>query len=210
MMFQHVFAEMNEILDEIAQSYSSAKGAHKQELSQKWQLLKHMSDGIIEEWLCFEEKMGAIREGWGFPEVPYGMVLQETGCEAFIKGQGYYKLLMFEQAVDQFGEVTDQYPDSLMARIYLAMAYLQMSNEQQAAHNFEWILTLTDNKRLRSIIYNVLGCIEAKGNRMDRAQKYFSLAHQMDPSMPEPLANLEVCKLNQGQLQYGSQLSSLL
>lgn len=55
-MFQHVFAEMNDMLDEIIKRYPSAEGLNKQELLQKWNFLKRMSDGMIDEWLMFEEK----------------------------------------------------------------------------------------------------------------------------------------------------------
>ncbi|MBE6070005.1 MAG: hypothetical protein E7211_20300, partial [Clostridium lundense] len=64
MMFQHVFAEMNEMLDEITRKYPLAGQAQKQELAKKWNLLQHMSDGIIEEWLSFEEKMGYLRHAF--------------------------------------------------------------------------------------------------------------------------------------------------
>lgn len=61
-MFQHVFAEMNNMLDEIVKHYPSAQGPQKQALVQNWNMLKSMSEAIIEEWLQFEEKMAIFRE----------------------------------------------------------------------------------------------------------------------------------------------------
>ncbi len=209
-MFQHVFAEMNDMLEEIAQVYPVAKGTQKQELSKKWQMLKHMSDGIIEEWLSFEEKMSDVRKSWGLPDSMESAELPEMKSGSFIKGQGYYKLMMYSHAVEQFKLTTEEFKDSLLARIYLAMSYLYMNEVREAGRHFQWVLPLTENKRLRSIIYNALGCIEAKLNQMERARDYFLLAHHIDPTFTEPLSNLEVCKQKQGSLQFGSQLAALM
>lgn len=210
MMFQHVFAEMNDMLEEIAQDFPIAKGTQKQELGKKWQMLKHMSDGIIEEWLSFEEKMSDVRKSWGVPDSDDVVELPEMKSGTFVKGQGYYKLMMYSHAAEQFKRTTEEFKDSLLARIYLAMSYLNLDDTREAGRHFQWVLPLTENKRLRSIIYNALGCIEAKMCQMDKAQDYFLLAHHIDPSFTEPLANLEVCKQNRGSLQFGSQLASLM
>ncbi|MNJ34876.1 photosystem I assembly protein Ycf3 [compost metagenome] len=210
MMFQHVFAEMNEMLDEITRHYPIAQGAHKHELTQKWHLLRHMSDSIIEEWLNFEEKMGALRQKGFCLEEKLDLDYPEMNAEAFVKGQGYYKLLMFQQSMAQFMDVLEQYPDSVIGRTYLAMCYLHMEESEEAVHYFEEVLRVAANKRLRSIIYNALGCIEAKRGARSKAREYFTLAYHSDPTLPEPLANWEACLHSTGKLQYGTQLTSLL
>ncbi|WP_246021654.1 tetratricopeptide repeat protein [Paenibacillus zeisoli] len=210
MMFQHVFAEMNHMLEEIAEMYPIAKGSQKQELGKKWQMLKAMSDGIIEEWLSFEERMSDVRKSWGLTDSVQQVELPEMKSGTFIKGQGYYKLKMYSHAAEQFKRTTEEFQDSLLARIYLAMSYLNMNDTREAGRHFQWVLPLTDNKRLRSIIYNALGCIEATHDHMDKAQEYFTLAHHIDPTFIEPLNNLDVCQQKRGSLQFGSQLASLM
>lgn len=207
-MFQHMFAEMNEMLDDIIKFYPVAIGDQKQELARKWHLLKAMSDGIIEEWLNFEEKMAEFRQTWaslaGSCEIP------EMKCGAFVKGQGYYKLLMFRQALEQFRAVLDEFPDSAVARTYLAMCHMHLDECGEAVPHFWKVLEGTENKRLRSIIYNALGCIEAQRGVRTKAKEYFTLAHVHDPSLAEPLANLEACMHSSGKLKYGNELTSLL
>lgn len=210
MMFQHVFAEMNEMLDEISRKYPLAEGVQKQELAQKWHLLKHMSDGIIEEWLCFEERMGYLRQAFGNFEVRDVSALPEMDSPPFIKGQGYYKLLMFPQALEQFELVLKQFPDSVLGRTYVAMCHLHLKQNEKAAKHCWLVLEKAGNKRLRSIIYNALGCIEAQKGIHAKAKEYFTLAHHSDPSLPEPLANLEACLHSTGKLHYGNELTSLL
>lgn len=212
MMFQHVFAEMNDMLDEITRHYPVAQGVHKQDLGHKWNLLKHMSDGIIEEWLCFEEKMGILRQNWGSPEEsqelePPDLVMKN---DAFVKGQGYYKLLMYPQAMGQFEHVLEQFPNSFLTHAYLGMCHLHMGQHEAADSQFQQVLKGAANKRLRGIIYNALGCIEANRGVRVKAKEYFTMAHHSDPSLPEPLANLEACMHHSGKLQFGNQLSSLI
>lgn len=209
-MFQHVFAEMNEMLDEIARHYPIAQGVQKHELARKWHLLRQMSDSMIEEWLNFEEKMGALRQSGIILEEKCELDYPEMSVEAFVRGQGYYKLLMFPQSLVQFQAMLDEYPESLIGRTYLAMCHLHLEQSDEAVHYFEEVLEAAANKRLRSIIYNALGCIEAKRGARSKAREYFTLAYHSDPTLPEPLANWEACLYSTGKLQYGTQLTSLL
>ncbi|MFU1797109.1 tetratricopeptide repeat protein [Paenibacillus azoreducens] len=211
-MFQHVFAEMNHVLDEIMKYYPTAQEAQKHQMMQKWNMLKTMSDAIIDEWLTFEEKMGEFRQHVEVPST--SSIVNETSPElelnAFVRGQGYFRLLMFGQAAQQFSQVIREYPDSLLARMYLAMAHLHLEETKEAQRHFQWILPLAKSQKLKAMIYNALGCIAVKHGNAGKAQEFFALALQCDPTLPDPLINLKVCQQNCGQLQYGSQLISLM
>ncbi|GIP25634.1 hypothetical protein J23TS9_07640 [Paenibacillus sp. J23TS9] len=209
-MFQHVFAEMNHMLDEIMKHYPTAQEAQKHQLIQKWNMLKTMSDGIIDEWLSFEEKMGEFRQHAEVPSTLFSEQTPEMELNAFVRGQGYFRLLMYRQAAQQFSQVIRQYPDSLLARMYLAMAHLYLEETKEAHLHFHWILPLAKSQKLKAMIYNALGCIAVKHGNAGKAQEFFTLALQSDPTLPDPLVNLKVCQQNRGQLQYGSQLISLM
>lgn len=208
LLFQHVFATMNEMLDEILVHYPHAQGAAKQEMQHKLTVLKSMSDSMIEEWLRFEEKMTRLREAGHLKNEQNA--LPEMKSEAFARGQGYYKLNMYLQAAQSFEQVVKHFPDSIVARMYLAMAYLQMNEFNDAHRHFHLIIPLTDSNKLKAISYNALGCIQAKNNNVEKAQEYFSFAHKADPTFAEPLANMKICECNSGNLQYGSELSSFM
>lgn len=209
-MFQHVFAEMNNMLDVIVKHYPTAHDAERQQLIQQYNLLKGMSEGIIEEWLSFEEKMSSFREQSAMPPLFPLSEMSVLQMEPFIRGQGYYKLFMYAQAVEQFDRVIHAYPDSMLARMYIAMAELHLENMKEAQLHFQWLLPHAEHGKLRAMIYNALGCIQAKGGDSGKAQEYFTLALQSDPTLPDPLINLQVCHQNSGQLQYGSQLITLM
>ncbi|CAM2796723.1 tetratricopeptide repeat protein [Paenibacillus sediminis] len=214
-MFQHVFAEMNDMLDDIIKYYPTAQGTKKQELKQQWQMLKQMSDSMIEEWLNFEEKLNVIQQA-DFEQKQqmsaFGlhMHLPELKDDAFVKGQGYFKLCMYSKAIQQFDDAVQRYPDSMLVRIYMALSHLHLNNTEEACRHFKWIVSLTDNHKLLAIVYNALGCIQAKQYHLEKAKELFMLAHRYDPVFPEPLLNLEACLQSSGKLQYGSELASLM
>nr|WP_154957565.1 tetratricopeptide repeat protein [Paenibacillus xylanexedens] len=211
-MFQHVFAEMNDMLDEIIKSYPSAEGLNKQELQQKWNLLKRMSDGMLDEWLMFEEKMSQIREreldkpASLEPEQEAVTALPELHLECFSRGQGYFKLQMYPQAIDQFLRVVNDYPDSALARFYLALAHLSLEQIYESETHLQQIMLLKGSARLKGLVCNALGCIQAKLSNPEAACSLFAQALQHDPTLTEPLYNMEVCRLNRGKLQYATQL----
>ncbi|MDQ0169118.1 tetratricopeptide repeat protein [Paenibacillus tundrae] len=208
-MFQHVFAEMNDMLDEIIKRYPSAEGLNKQELLQKWNLLKRMSDGMIDEWLMFEEKMSQVREQELVkptslePEQEAVTALPEIHLECFSRGQGYFKLQMYPQAITQFSQIVADYPDSALTRYYLALAHLNLEQNTEALAHLHRILRLKGSPRLKGLVCNALGCIEAKLANPQGACSLFAQALQHDPTLTEPLYNMEACRQNKGQLQFG-------
>jgi tetratricopeptide (TPR) repeat protein len=180
-VFEELFAVMNEWLDEIICKFPTASPQEKSELLEKAALLKNLSNTYIEEWLQFENKLGAFfmanQDG-----LPDGSPLQqppELCSDDFRKGQGYFQLWMFDQAVRQFERVVAESPQSVLARMYLALGYLQLEQWEPAYRQFETIIPLTDDLRIKAISYNVLGCIEMKRNNMQKANDYFQQAKQL-------------------------------
>ncbi|WP_342414664.1 tetratricopeptide repeat protein [Paenibacillus sp. FSL R10-2782] len=215
-MFKHVFAEMNSMLDDIVKHYPSAQGSRRQELLQYWNLLRRMSDGIMDEWLAFEEKMVRLRAA-GF-SAESGMsdtelsekALPEKELPAFTRGQGYYRLLMYPEAIRQFEQVLQHFPNSWQSRMYMGMAYFQLEDTAEAVSHFQKVLHLTEQSRLKAVIYNALGCLMAKQADVEEAQKCFALAHQFDPALPEPLHNMEACLSDAEMLRYDSSIMTWL
>ncbi|WP_339166304.1 MULTISPECIES: tetratricopeptide repeat protein [Paenibacillus] len=206
---------MNDMLDEIIKSYPSAEGLNKQELLQKWNLLKRMSDGMLDEWLMFEEKMSQVREremdkpASLEPEQEAVTALPELHLEYFSRGQGYFKLQMYRQAIMQFSQVVTDHPESALTRFYLALAYLNLEQMAEAGTHLQQIMYLKGSPRLKGLVCNALGCIQAKLANPEAACSLFAQALQYDPTLTEPLYNMEACRLNRGKLQYANQLTTL-
>ncbi|MEK4059350.1 MULTISPECIES: hypothetical protein [Paenibacillus] len=213
-MFQQLFAEMNKMLQEIATDYPTSEGTRRDDLLCKYNMLHRLSDEVMDEWLAFAEKLSHFREHAEFPPQPDEEIPQqeapELAMDSFVRGQGYYKLLMYRKCIDQFKEVIAQHPDSLAARLYLAMAYLQEGDGETAWGHLDHMLALIRENKLKAMIYNALGCIRASQERFNEARELFSLSLLHDPALPEPNVNLEVCRRRGGKLQFGNQLVSLL
>jgi tetratricopeptide (TPR) repeat protein len=205
-MFKQLFASMNDALDDIITQMPAASGAERAELEERLSVLKAMSDTCIEEWLLFEEKLGQLTGKSEHPELDLmseglqksnpkptadkpPMKEEEEG--SFSKGQGYYKLAMFRDAVGEFEQVVSKQPDFLMARIYLAMSYLRCGEYTDAYRHFQFLVPLTDDSKMKAISYNAMGCIQAEKQNMDKALEYFRLAHSADPSSVESVMNLK-------------------
>lgn len=202
MMFKSLFDCMHEVLDQIIVEYPAAIGTRREELEEQLLALKEMSDQYLEQWILFEEKMASVVrsiEGESSAEWLHHGLASET----FRRGQGYYKLFMFEQAIKEFEQLVEQYGDFLVARLYLAMGYLQKGDLDEASRHFHLIVPLTENKKLLAVSYNALGCIQAKKGNVEQAAEYFQKAIDLDPTYQDPSTNLELCGKDHEGLQFG-------
>jgi tetratricopeptide (TPR) repeat protein len=195
-MFKHLFSTMNEVLDEIIKQYPLVKGEQKAALEDQLHVLKAMSDEFIECWLLFEEKLGQFYGSAPISTNTLHKELLELEIEGkqtteFLRGQGYYKLFMYDKAIHEFELLVQRQPDFLLARIYLAMGYLRKGEYGEAYRHFQFLLPLTENSKMKAISYNAMGCIQVQNHNMDKAFEYFQKAYHTDPSCMEPLINLD-------------------
>ncbi|MFC5531789.1 hypothetical protein [Cohnella yongneupensis] len=205
-MIRQWFATMNEMLDELIIRYPHASGEEKEHLQEQWNMLKTLSDDIIESWLQFEDRMAFYRDLQNQPSAQQPEHDPQLLMGPFVKGQGYFKLHMFAQASQQLEEAITQYPDFIGARLFLAMSRMHMKEWCEAQRHFQLIAAVTEENKLRAIAYNALGCIQAVFAHLDQAQSYFRQAIDTDPSFDDPKRNLECCQqgIGQLQLQFGS------
>lgn len=207
-MFKHLFASMNEVLHETMAEYPSSSPSRKRELEEKLRALKAMSDSCIEEWLLFEEKMGhflsehGITSLSGAPSDPLDPEFAGKRSDLFIRGQGYYKLHMFDEAIRAFDEQLRLQPDFNLARIYLAMSYLRKGEASESYSHFHFLSQLTDNLQMRAISYNAMGCIQAQKKNIEKACEFFNMAYRTDPSSVQPLLDLGICSEKKGGLKF--------
>lgn len=202
-MLQHVFTTMNELLDQIIQQYPRTKGQQKQELEHQIALLCSMSDYIMEEWLRFEERLSLIKLKNNTIKTAKPVALHNG--DPYQRGQGYYLLMMYEDAVKYLEQAAQLQPESIEVRACLAMSHLHLEHFQKAGHHFQFIISLTCNNSMKAIACNAMGCIHAKQQQFAEAQAYFQKAHQLDPTFPEPAMNLKVCQSKSGQLELGGE-----
>ncbi|MBJ6363568.1 tetratricopeptide repeat protein [Paenibacillus sp. MAHUQ-46] len=227
-MFSHLFATMNELLDELIKR--NPNGVLQGQDEEQFAVLKAMSDKIMDEWLSFEEKIALFKDKMQDSDAektnnitmpltavltdkpPVPAALQAELEQLLSKGQGYFKLYMFPEAADAFNEVMQRSPDCNLARLFLAMTYMHMQEWYEAQRHFQLIVALADHPKWQALGLNALGCIQAIRQNLDQAEIYFQKAYDADPSFEETLSNLHACKTRDGQLSlyFGSAKLSCL
>jgi len=218
-MFKYLFQSMNEKLDGILASLPASHGTKQQALLEQLQELRDISDGIIEEWLLFEEKMAkaghrpqpdaagslpettAAKPSFDLDDDPFG----ETPAQSmqYQRGEGYFKLYMFAEAAREFGSVVREHPEFLQARLYLALCFLQSENVAEAYSHLQILISLADDGRLKAVAYNALGCVQAVKGNVEMACECFRTSHALDPEFKDPVYNLKACQIDGGVLQLG-------
>ncbi|NHN28685.1 tetratricopeptide repeat protein [Paenibacillus agricola] len=203
-MFKHLFISMNEMLDEVAGQYPDAVGVQKRELDHKLNTLKSMSDTLIEEWLLFEEKLSAF---YGLSAAPPASPkidpeLDHHRSEGFIRGQGYYKLLMYSEAIHEFTDIVHVQPDFTLARLYLAMCFLQKGEVSEGYSHFYFLSQITENRHIKAIACTAMGCIQMQGANAEKAFRLFNQAFQADPCCTELLVEMGICQEKKGKLEF--------
>jgi tetratricopeptide (TPR) repeat protein len=203
-MFKHLFATMNEMLDEVVEQYVKASEPEMNDVQEKLHTLKSLSDTCIEEWLLFEEKLAGFYQLYNQKSSSNILDVELDGkrSDEFVKGQGYYKLFMYDEAIRAFSHIVARQPDFTLGRIYLAMSLLRKGDTSESFHQFRFLSRLTENKQIKAISYNALGCIQIIHHNMDKALEYFTLAHETDPYSVNPLMEMGLCSEQKGQLHF--------
>lgn len=192
-MFEEMFETMNEALDHVIEAYPVAQGQEKDDLEHTLNVLKDLSDTFIEEWLQFEEKMGLIHKVEPEAKVKTMATTEEmeskqeveagVKTDDFQKGEGFFKLLMYKESVNHFELVIQNYPELMMARIYLSLGLMELQELDEAYQHLRFIAYITDNDKEKAIAYHAMGCIQVNRNHLDKACDYFKLANKTDPSL---------------------------
>lgn len=210
-MIHPFFSAMNDALDDMIARYPNSSPEEKLALEEQWNVLKSMSDDIIEAWLALEEKMGDYRRqrqsapgqaapGQCPPPPPQELPLP------FVKGQGYFKLQMFGECARQFEELLARYAEWAVARLYLAMSKMHLGEFAEAHRHFELVAGTSDEPRLQAIAYNAMGCVQAVRANLTQARHYFRKALELAPGFADAQHNLDSCcrETESVQLSFGS------
>jgi tetratricopeptide (TPR) repeat protein len=211
-MIKHIFDSMNEALDEIKTEFPHALGPRKEELLMQLNVLRSMSDTFIEEWLSFEEKLGIVKESchtseeFDTDELAFvGIGDIDDWMDAYRRGQGYYQLLMFPQAVEEFEQVTNKEPDFIMGRLYLALGYLNKGQWDESRRQLQLVLGTAKHHRMKAVAHNALGCILAKENQLEAALEHFEKATELDAQFYDSVFNQAVCLFNREMYEDASE-----
>ncbi len=100
----------------------------------------------------------------------------------------------YEQAAQDYSMLIDsmQVVDD-RAMLNLAHAYYQLSDSSNAQNSYQR-LTMTDDKRLKSIAYQQLGMLNSSPDQLQKSLRYFKEAVRANPANEEARYNYELVK----------------
>ncbi len=100
----------------------------------------------------------------------------------------------YEQAAQDYSMLIDsmQVVDD-RAMLNLAHAYYQLSDSSNAQNSYQR-LTMTDDKRLKSIAYQQLGMLSSSPDQLQKSLHYFKEAVRANPANEEARYNYELVK----------------
>ncbi|HJV46400.1 MAG TPA: hypothetical protein VJ824_11835 [Bacillota bacterium] len=128
-------------------------------------------------------------------------LLSGDAVHSFRRGQGYYSLLMYGQAAEQFHKVVEQEPDLDIARMFLGFSQMFAGDLPEAAKQFHLISQTSDHKLIMSTSLNAEGCIWAVQGRYEQALHLFEKSWEIYPRLKDPLFNKALILTMMGHYQ---------
>ena len=196
-MIEHLFAVMNEVLDQISAELPAARGVRRQQLMDQLRALRSMSGSILDEWMVLEEKLAYCHQlaTCSVPMIASGIPEED---DTFSKGLGYYQLMMFPEAIRFFEAFVRRNPDSPAGRLYLALSYLHNRNYDDAYRHFQILLPLTNDGKIKAMSCHAMACIQQAKQNADKAEELFRLADEYDTERSGPHLQTDPCPGKEG------------
>ncbi|WP_027417524.1 tetratricopeptide repeat protein [Aneurinibacillus terranovensis] len=107
----------------------------------------------------------------------------------FRKGQGYFALSMYDEAVKSFSAVIEHEPDLTIARLYLAFGFLMSNHLEVAYKQFQLLVKTSNHPLIKAASLNALGCISVLESRTDLGLKWFDRALEQYPEFQDAAFN---------------------
>ncbi|MEX2104803.1 MAG: tetratricopeptide repeat protein, partial [Bacilli bacterium] len=200
-MLQHLFEELEEEVKQLEQMVNTDQD--KEQILTRWNELKKMSDDIVEGWLNLEELMGEIREKVHCLEKAAVTQISPASnyhySMDFRKGQGYYHLTMYSEAIKQFQHTITSEPDNELARLYLALSKHSLEDHDEAIQAFQFVSASSSEPKIIAIAHHMLGCIFACKQHYEKSVLYFKRALKHEPNFSDSLFNLAVVYYKLGE-----------
>ncbi len=206
MLLSYYFAGLNERIGKIKERMAVAQEEEKTKLYHTVLQLRQISDKVVEEWLNFEEQLVEVQRmfesmgGEPFDALELQSVDEETEdvqeiylpyplAAQFRRGQGYFMLSMYREAVESFNQVIEEAPDVAVARLYLAFGFLMSGRLDMAYRQFRLLTETCEHAFIRAASYNALGCISALENNAEQGLLWFEHALAMFPDLTDATYN---------------------
>ncbi|MGZ4111066.1 MAG: tetratricopeptide repeat protein [Tumebacillaceae bacterium] len=125
----------------------------------------------------------------------------ETMVRSFRRGIGYFDLLMFPEAMEEFERVLEIDSHFAIARLYLAFGYVAQQKFEQASQQLEAVDFEEEDDYLQATVHATYGHIFAAQERYEEALVEFEAAVKLVPDFRDVHFNIACCHYNAGRLR---------
>ncbi|MDB5083366.1 MAG: hypothetical protein JWN30_252, partial [Bacilli bacterium] len=115
-------------------------------------------------------------------------------AQLFRSGLGYFDLLLFDQSIEQMEQVLLLNPDLMVARIYLALAYLAKGDHEKCESHLQFVSILEQDPLLLATSASAKAQIAARVGDYEQAIRLFLQALEHEPQLKDIHYNLGVCE----------------
>jgi len=119
----------------------------------------------------------------------------------FRKGEGFYHLRLFHDAVKCFADVVKESPDFESGRLYYAYSLLFSNQKEAAMREFRLLGKTASSPKIIAISCNALGCLLVEEMQWLEARQAFAEALKHVPDHSEARFNLALFHLQDGEAQ---------
>ncbi|HEU4963707.1 MAG TPA: tetratricopeptide repeat protein [Bacilli bacterium] len=126
--------------------------------------------------------------------------VDEQMVRSFRRGMGYFDLLMYREAMEQFKRVIDIDGRFMIARLYLAFGYVAQEEFEQAVYQLSRIELEEEDAFLKATVFATYGHVYAAQEQYGQALQYFETVADLMPDYRDVQFNLGCCQYNLGNI----------
>lgn len=126
---------------------------------------------------------------------------EEEMVRSFRRGVGYFDLLMFPEAMEEFQRVLEIDGEFLVARLYLAFGCLAQGEYDRAGRHLNEIQGREEDDFLQATIHSTYGHIFVAQEEYESALVEFEMAAKLVPDFRDIEFNIACCHYNRGRLR---------
>ncbi|UMZ73581.1 tetratricopeptide repeat protein [Natranaerofaba carboxydovora] len=122
-----------------------------------------------------------------------------TTIKTLERGLGYFDLLMYDEARNEFEKVVKLNPNMIIGHFYLGIANAEKGNYEEGLKELRLVLALIKEDELKGVIYNLIGNIYIKQKEFEKALINFSRATEYNSNLFDAYFNLGATYFNLGE-----------
>lgn len=182
--FSSLFKKLGEKLEYMDEHNEIPDNDSERSLEHEIEAFHHLSEQILDQWIQFDETLAKVMHKFqnhisehhqGTDE--HSETSAEQSVQRKVKGNAFYDLLMFEQAIEQYEHWLVIEPDDSRVRFFLSQALIAAHKADLARYHLHFLIETAEQDEMKQLAFHALGCMEGTLRKYNKADHYF---HKID------------------------------